>query len=178
MSSFCHQSRTTRRNRNTQEAGSRQNHTCESFPSRSNLSPWIGPDQRGSVSSSDPRESVLIRGRSSVLGFQHDVPQRPIDSRLVAGPLLLEPGQHISVDAQRHGLLDRPVQTADLRYQIMRPLPLGGRSLQRADLPSLRNPNLPYHLRYTYITVHIKLPLQNVPRGTQALCSQCASQLT
>ena len=48
------QSRTRKRNRNIPEAGSPQNRICESSPSRSNLSPWIGPDECGSVFSSDP----------------------------------------------------------------------------------------------------------------------------
>jgi hypothetical protein len=41
--------------------------------------------------------------------FFHQLPQRPIDPRLVAAPALLKPGNHIGIKAQRYRLLDRPV---------------------------------------------------------------------
>ena len=121
---------------------------------------------------------MLIRGRFSVLGFQHDFPQRLIDSRLVAGPVLLEPGQHVGVNAECDGLLDRPVQTADLRNQIMRTLPLGGRSLQRIDLPPFGNSLSLYHLQLYVYNCPYKFASTKCSTWNTSPMQPVASQLT
>jgi hypothetical protein len=76
---------------------------------------------------------------------------------LVAGPLLLEPGQHVGVDTQGYGLLDRPVQGADVRNQIMPRFPSDAEAF---SVPIFR-PFVTLVCRiicqYMYRTAHINL---------------------
>src|SRR6266849_6351927 len=54
--------------------------------------------------------------------FRHQLPQRPINSRLVASSLPFEPCQNVGIRPQRHCLLDRPVVSQPLRHRSRRTL--------------------------------------------------------
>jgi len=114
----------------------------------------------------------------SPLGFfllvHHYSAQRLIDSRLVAAPLLLEPGEHVGIDTQRDRLLDWPVPCSNGGAYVVRPLCFTGRRFQPGNL-AFQNSHPSFH-RCMYITAHINSPVQNVPRGT--FCSQPLTQLT
>src|SRR5437899_10357918 len=72
--------------------------------------------------------------------FRHQLPERPINSRLVASSLPLEPCQNVGIQTQRHCLLDQPVVSQPLRRRPRRTLPPARGSLQRRNFPAPLNP--------------------------------------
>ncbi len=97
---------------------------------------------RGTAPGSFPRDLPL---------FRHQLPQRPIDSRLVASSLPLEPGQNVGIQTQRHCLLDRPAVSQPLRRRSRRTLSPARGSLHPSNFPVPRNPFPLFHMRSLYV---------------------------
>ena len=75
--------------------------------------PFLARFSRSGLPASFPRDLPL---------FRHQLPERPINSRLVASSLPLEPCQNVGIQTQRHCLLDRPVVSQPLRQRSRRTL--------------------------------------------------------
>src|SRR5216684_6944265 len=98
--------------------------------------------------------------------FRHQLPQCPIDSRLVTSSLPFEPCQNVGIQTQRHCLLDRPVVSQPLRHRSRRTLSPARGSRHPANLPAPTRLRCFTCKQYMYIVVRTILPRQNVPRGT------------
>src|SRR5437660_12399321 len=74
--------------------------------------------------------------------FRHRLPQRPINSRLVASSLPWDhaPCQNVGNQTQRHSLLDRPVVSQPLRRRPRRTLSPPRGSLHPSNYPASLNP--------------------------------------
>ncbi len=77
--------------------------------------------------------------------FHHQLPQRLIDSCLIAPPYLFEPGQNVGIQTQRDRHLERPVQPCKFRRQVGRTLSSPG-SLETGNPSTLRNSFTLFHL--------------------------------
>jgi RHS repeat-associated protein len=101
------------------------------------------------------REGALPNSPRSLLRdlplFRHQLPQRPINSRLVASALPLEPCQNVGIQTQRHCLLDRPVVSQPLRRRSRRTLSPARGSLQPSNFPAPLNPFPLFHMRLLYV---------------------------
>src|SRR5713226_2633608 len=84
--------------------------------------------------------------------FRHQLPQCPIDSRLVASSLPFEPCQNVGIQTQRHCLLDRPVVSQPLRHRSRRTLSPPRGSPQPTNLAP-RNPFTLFRIPAIYVYV-------------------------
>ena len=62
----------------------------------------------------------LSRGGNRLMAFHDQVAQGAVDPSLIALSLFLEPSQHVGVDTQGDGFLDRAVELSELGREVAR----------------------------------------------------------